>query len=292
MASPSLQSMTAFARQERRDHWGVMACECRSVNHRYLEPTLRLPEALRDLEMPFREQVRERLGRGKVDVQLRLELSEVSTQSLEPDAGMLRRLRNAVRIVNEEIDSPAAVNPLEVLRWPGVLANMEPSVDAAREVAKELFESTLDELVAARQTEGKRLVPFLDERIDAMAEHVRTLRARTPEWLSRQQAVLRERIEAVAGSLDEERLTREIVLLAQKADVSEELDRLDAHLEEVRETLERSGPVGRRLDFLMQELNRETNTLSSKSNAVELTREAVELKVLIEQMREQIQNLE
>lgn len=292
MTAAPIHSMTAFARQERRDYWGVLTCECRSVNHRYLEPAFRLPEALRELEMPFREQVRQRLGRGKVDVQMRLELAEVALQSLEPDAAVLRRLRNAVRTVNEEIDSPAPVNPLEVLRWPGVLASAEPPVREAREAAEALFAATLDELVAAREREGQRLVPLFESRLAAIEAHVSTLKQRAPEWLARQQTLLRERLKEAAGSLDEERLAQEIAILAQKADVSEELDRLEAHASEVRTTLSRTGPVGRRLDFLMQELNREANTLSSKSNAAELTRIAVELKVLIEQMREQIQNVE
>lgn len=292
MTTAPIYSMTAFARQERRDHWGVLTCECRSVNHRYLEPGFRLPEALRELEMDFREQVRERLGRGKVDVQMRLELAEASLQSMEPDAAVLRRLRNAVRVVNEEVDNPAPVNPLDVLRWPGVLASAEPPVEEAREAARALFTATLDDLVAAREREGQRLMPLFEDRLDTIDQHVRDLKQRAPEWLSRQQALLRERLKEAAGSLDEDRLAQEIAVLAQKADVSEELDRLDAHVGEVRAALGRSGPVGRRLDFLMQELNREANTLSSKSNAAELTRIAVELKVLIEQMREQIQNVE
>lgn len=292
MAAASIKSMTAYARCERSDHWGILTCECRSVNHRYLEPTLRLPEPLRELEMPFRERVRQRLGRGKVDIQLRLELAEPAMQSLEPDAGALRRLRNAIRTVNEEIDSPGAVNPLEVLSWPGVLPSAAPPVEAAREAAESLFDETLDELISTREREGRRLVPLLEERMEAMESHVHGLKARAPEWLARQQSLLRGRLSEAAARVDEDRLAQEIAVLAQKADVSEELERLGAHLGEIRVTLERRGPVGRRLDFLMQELNREANTLSSKSNAAELTRVAVELKVLTEQMREQIQNVE
>ena len=249
MSSVPIHSMTAFARQERRDHWGLLTCECRSVNHRYLEPGFRLPEALRELEMTFREQLRTRLGRGKVDVQMRLELAEASLQSMEPDAGVLRRLRNAVRKVNEEVDNPAPVDPLDVLRWPGVLASAEPPVEAAREAARELFTATLDELVEAREREGQRLVPLFTERLDAIEQHVKALRKRAPEWLSRQQALLRDRLDEAAGGMDDDRLAQEIAVLAQKADVSEELERLDAHVGEVRTVLGQSGPVGRRLDF-------------------------------------------
>ena len=280
--SSPIRSMTAFARREISGDWGSLSCELRSVNHRYLEPALRLPESLRELENHIRGRLREALGRGKVDVQLRLELVEPGAQQLDLDMDAVRRISGGLDRIGAELTAPAPVSPLEVMGWPGVVASAEPPLEQVRETAQTLFEHTLADLIDTRQREGERLLPLFQQRLSEIEEHVAGLRERMPEWLAHQHQ----------AGVDEDRLAQELALMAQKADVSEELDRLDAHVAEVRDALGRAEPVGRRLDFLMQELNREANTLSSKSVAAELTRVAVELKVLIEQMREQVQNVE
>ncbi len=287
-----IRSMTAFARRETHGDWGNLSCELRSVNHRYLEPALRLPESLRELENHIRGRLRESLGRGKVDVQLRLELIEAGAQQLDLDMDAVRRLSEGVDRVRAELSEPAPVSPLELMGWPGVVASGEPPLEQVRETAVELFEQTLADLIDTRRREGERLAPLFGQRLSEIEAHVAGLRERMPEWLAQQHQALRDRVAELQAGVDEERLAQELAMMAQKADVSEELDRLDAHVAEVRDALGRTEPVGRRLDFLMQELNREANTLSSKSVAAELTRVAVELKVLIEQMREQVQNVE
>ena len=287
----TLNSMTAFARRQTRAEWGILTCECRTVNHRYLDPSLRLPDPLRHREMVYRERLGDYLARGRVELHFRLEGTEQAAE-WEPDPAALRRLRQAMVRVEQEVADTAPVSPLDVLRWPGVLAGGELPEASIVAVADDLLEATLGEVAEQREREGGRLVPLLEERLGAVAGHVAELRQCMPEWREQQQQRLRERLTEAGAEPDSERLAQEVAILAQKADVAEELDRLEAHVAEVRAALEATGPVGRRLDFLMQELNREANTLSSKSTAAELTRVAVEIKVLIEQMREQVQNVE
>jgi len=287
----TLNSMTAFARRRSQAAWGTLTCECRTVNHRYLDPSLRLPEPLRHREMAYRERLGLRLSRGRVELQFRLEEAERASGE-EPDPVALRRLRQAMVRVEQEIGDTAPVSPLDVLRWPGVLAGGELPEEAVVAAADELLELTLDDVDEQRRREGERLVPLLEERLGAIEAYVAELRRSMPEWREQQRQRLVERLAGLGAEPADERLAQELAILAQKADVSEELDRLDAHVAEVRAALEQTGPVGRRLDFLMQELNREANTLSSKSTAAELTRVAVEIKVLIEQTREQVQNVE
>lgn len=287
-----IRSMTAFAREDTQGAWGTLTCEIRTVNHRYLEPGFRLPDHLRELENRFRDQLRKRLGRGKVDVGMRLQLAETPDQGLMVNHELVESLNEAANQVNRILDNPAHINALDVLRWPGVLAGAEQDLEPVKAVAEELFGRTLDSLVAVREREGERLRPLFEDRLATMADGVAEVRARMPELLARQESNLRERFQAARVELDPDRLAQEMVMLAQKSDVAEELDRLDAHIAEVRDTLAQNDAIGRRLDFLMQELNREANTLSSKSIDARVTRVAVDLKVLIEQMREQVQNLE
>jgi uncharacterized protein (TIGR00255 family) len=284
--------MTAFARQDARGEWGVLTCEIRTVNHRYLEPSFRLPEALRELENRFRETLRQRLRRGKVDVSLRLQGAEESTPAFEINDDIAKALNHAANHINRMLDNPAHISALDILRWPGVLSVPEQDYTPAREAAVSLFDATVTELVVVREREGERLRPLFEDRLATMRRLVAGVRARMPALLAAQERTLRERFEKARVELDPERVAQEMVLLAQKSDVAEELDRLDAHISEVTETLQRDEAIGRRLDFLMQELNREANTLSSKSIDADVTRSAVDLKVLIEQMREQVQNIE
>jgi uncharacterized protein (TIGR00255 family) len=287
-----IRSMTAFARQDTQGDWGTLTCEIRTVNHRYLEPSFRLPEALRELENAFREQLRNQLKRGKVDVSMRLQTAENAAQNFEVSDDMARAVNEAANHVNRILDNPAHINALDVLRWPGVLSVKELDYSPARDAAAELFERTVADLVTVREREGERLRPLFEDRLETMGQRVEEVRELMPELVKAQEQQLRDRFEKARVELDPERVAQEMVMLAQKSDVAEELDRLDAHISEVSDTLTSGDAIGRRLDFLMQELNREANTLSSKSIDARVTRVAVDLKVLIEQMREQVQNLE
>lgn len=287
-----IRSMTAFARRDAQGDWGTLTCEIRTVNHRYLEPSFRLPEAFRELENRFREELRKQLKRGKVDVSMRLQSAEKGSQSFEISEDMAQAVNEAANHINRILDNPAHINALDILRWPGVLSVPEQDYSPAKEAAVGLFEQTVAELASVREREGERLRPLFEDRLKTMGDLVADVRKRMPELLEAQEKTLRERFEKAKVELDSERVAQEMVMLAQKSDVAEELDRLDAHIGEVTDTLQSDDAIGRRLDFLMQELNREANTLSSKSIDAGVTRIAVDLKVLIEQMREQVQNLE
>ncbi|HGM5583535.1 TPA: YicC/YloC family endoribonuclease [Pseudomonas putida] len=286
-----VHSMTAFARVERAGSQGTLAWELRSVNHRYLEPHLRLPEALRDLEGAVREGLRQGLSRGKVECTLRL--SDDSTgKPLQVDRERAAQLVAAAEAVAGLINQPAPLNPLEVLAWPGVLVADAADPQALNAEAMALFDEALAELKASRLREGQELARLINERLDAMTTEVATLRTLVPQMLAAQRQRIVDRFNDLQAELDPQRLEQEMVLLAQKSDVAEELDRLSTHVTEVRRVLKSGGAAGRRLDFLMQELNREANTLGSKAFDPRSTQAAVNLKVLIEQMREQVQNIE
>lgn len=287
-----IRSMTAFARKDAQEHLGTLTCEIRTVNHRYLEPAFRLPEALRELENSFREELRTQLKRGKVDVSIRLQTTETDATGFDINEDVAQAVNEAINHINRMLDNPAHINALDVLRWPGVLSVPEQDTSPLREAAAKLFRQTVEELAAVREREGERLRPLFDERLAQMSALVDGVRKNMPGLLQAQEEHLRERFRKADVELDPERITQEMVMVAQKSDVAEELDRLDAHMSEVAGTLTRNDAIGRRLDFLMQELNREANTLSSKSIDAGVTRAAVDLKVLIEQMREQVQNIE
>jgi uncharacterized protein (TIGR00255 family) len=289
----AVQSMTAFARQETSLPWGCVSWEIRSVNHRYLEVQLRLPDTLRQLEMPARDLLRERLGRGKVDCSLRLQTSGTSSGPIVVNDTLVRQLNAACAQV-DALSSGGLRRPstLDVLSWPGVMAESALDLDQLATAAMDSFASTIEELVAMRSREGASLAEFIEQRLASIELEIASVRRVLPGILLAQQQKLRDRLAELSIELDPSRLEQEAVLLAAKADVTEELDRIQAHLKETRHSLAKGGACGRRLDFLMQEFNREANTLSSKSIAAETTRVAVELKVLIEQMREQVQNIE
>lgn len=287
-----IRSMTAFARKDVQGDWGTLTCEIRAVNHRYLEPSFRLPEAFRELENRFRDALRNQLKRGKVDVSMRLQSAEQGAQGFEVSEEMAQAVNEAANHINKMLDNPAHINALDILRWPGVLSVPEQDYGPAKEAAVGLFEQTVAELGAVREREGERLRPLFEDRLNTMIGLVADVRQRMPKLLEAQEKALRERFEKARVELDADRVAQEMVMLAQKSDVAEELDRLDAHIGEVSDTLKTDDAIGRRLDFLMQELNREANTLSSKSIDAGVTRIAVDLKVLIEQMREQVQNIE
>ncbi|WP_193091287.1 YicC/YloC family endoribonuclease [Halomonas colorata] len=289
--SSRVHSMTAFARTEEAAPWGTLQVEIRSVNQRYLEPHFRLHESLRDLEPVLRETLRTRLARGKVECSVRFESAE-TVQAPAVNTTRLAAIVEALNAVQQQVPSALAPTALELLNQPGVMETQHLDQDAIKTAAKALFDRALGELIDARAREGEKLAEMIATRLMAVSEQVATVKSLLPQILERQRAQLLERLEIAKTELDPQRLEAELVLVAQKADVDEELDRLTTHVGEVSRQLAEKGPKGRRLDFLMQELNREANTLSSKSVVAETTRCAVELKVLIEQMREQIQNIE
>lgn len=285
-------SMTAFSRQQLDKEWGSLTWEIRSVNHRYLETSVRLPESFRGLENIVRDVVRKKLNRGKVECQLRYQSVEVAQTDINLNKELIEKLIRANNEINQITDLDNQLSAAEILRWPGVIANQDTDADTIEKEALELFTAALDDLLSTREREGEALKGFLNQRIDSIREIVASIREKMPEIISGQRKNLLDRLEELKADLEPTRLEQEVAILAQKADVDEELDRLDSHLDEVKRVIESNGQKGRRLDFLMQELNREANTLSSKSIVVDTTLGAVELKVLIEQMREQIQNIE
>ena len=287
-----IRSMTAFARQETDTEQGTLAWEIRSVNHRYLEIGLRLPEELRVVESAVRETVNARLGRGKVDCTCRYRPLTAGAAPVLLDENTLTRLLDACQAVNARLPEKAPLNALELLRWPGVVLEQEVDSGPLQKSALALLDQALDELVASREREGEQIHGLLTQRCDTMSKLVVQVRRQLPDIRTAMREKLLARLAELDTPADPGRLEQELVFLLQKIDVDEELDRLGGHLEEVHRVLERREPVGRRLDFLLQELNREANTLGSKSASAETTAISVELKVLIEQMREQVQNVE
>ncbi len=288
-----IHSMTAFARESVATDQGALIIELRSVNHRYLDCSFKLPDSLRALEAGFRDQAAKSLARGKLDCMLRLQAQGTgSAGPLAIDDKRLREVLNATRKIARQIDNPARLNPMEVLHFPGVCVTSDDAEQALLRAASDLFGRALQSLRENRAREGEKLAATVLERLQQVETEVARTRGELPALLQGQRDKIVRRIAELDVDTDRGRLEQELVYMAQKADVDEELDRLEAHIGEVRHTLQKGGPCGRRLDFLMQEFNREANTLSSKSTASDTTATAVELKVLIEQMREQIQNIE
>jgi uncharacterized protein (TIGR00255 family) len=285
-------SMTGFASEESVAGSYRLVWEVRSVNHRYLDVSLRLPDELRALEPRCRELVGVALGRGKVDCTLRLTVIDQAGKSAELSVGVLEELKALEHQIHQRFSDARQLAVGEILRWPGALEERGAELAELAEPAGECLSRALKSLGDARQREGDRLLEMLAERCDSIESIIAEIVPRLPEAQKRYRARLLERLERLDVEADPARLEQELALLAQRLDVSEELDRLGSHVSEVRDVLGRNEPIGRRLDFLMQELNREANTLSSKSQDEVLTKAGVELKVLIEQMREQVQNLE
>jgi uncharacterized protein (TIGR00255 family) len=283
--------MTGFARRELAGSWGTLTCELRSVNHRYLEPGFRLPEELRPLESDLRQLLSRSLKRGKIDCTMHLRGTQGADRELRIDGVALARVATAIGQVIRDIPG-AAVDAVEVLRWPGVVETTAPDAEALLGAARTLFQQTLDELAAMRQREGARLNELLEQRCAGLAVLVTQVRGRLPEIQARVRTRLHERVAELLASVDRDRVEQELVMQLQRLDVAEELDRLTGHIEETRRIMGGGEAAGRRLDFLMQELNREANTLASKSQDLDTTRITVDMKVLIEQMREQVQNVE
>ncbi|HHH39716.1 MAG TPA: YicC family protein [Sedimenticola sp.] len=287
-----IRSMTAFARARAKDEHGELIWEIRSVNHRYLELMLRLPEELRSLDPLVREQLSRRLGRGKVDCILRFSPSSNAAAGVRVNERFAGQIIDAAAELGRMLHDRSPPRSIDILRWPGVIELEEQDLTPVQRRAGELLEQAIQSLIEVREREGERLAGLIRQRCAAMREQVTKARGLMPRVLQGVRERLFARLAEVSEELDQGRLEQEMALLAQRLDVDEEMDRLQAHLDEVEAVLQRDEPVGRRLDFLMQELNREANTLTSKSNDVEVTRVGVELKVLIEQIREQVQNIE
>lgn len=286
-----IYSMTAFAHLELKKAWGNAVWEIRSVNQRFLETYFRLPESFRHFEMGLRERLRASLTRGKVECSLRIELTNNDSSELALNHAYAEKVVNALQSLRR-IAGEGEINLVDVLRYPGVVDNQSQDLDQIAQDLLEGFEQILAEFIAMRAREGANLQALIQQRLDNIGEIARQVQTQMPEILHWQKEKLQQRFDELNLQLDPQRLEQEMVLTAQRVDVAEELDRLQLHVKETTSILKKGGAVGRKLDFMMQELNRESNTLASKSINAEVTNSAVELKVLIEQMREQIQNLE
>ena len=287
-----IRSMTGFARCEHKGPWGNLVCEVRTVNHRYLEVSLRLPDELRSIESELRQLIANVLRRGKADAAFYLKSDSAPTASLELNDSLLSQLLRKVAEVQQHVPGTAPINALDLLRWPGIVREGERDTGPLLQVAQQLMQEALTDLNGMRAREGGRIRDLLAQRCSSLQIQVAAVKARLPEISTRMRARITERLSSISTTLPNERLEQELVLYAHKMDVDEELDRLTGHITEIATIIDANEPAGRRLDFLMQELNREANTLSSKSQDLETTRAAVELKVIIEQMSEQVQNVE
>jgi len=287
-----LNSMTGFARETAETPFGTMTCEMRAVNHRYLDVQFRLPEELRSKELDLRNRIGESLKRGKVECSIYLKRGSGASEELNVNEALVQQIAARATEISKLLPESNALDPIDVLRWPGVVADPEIDTEPVFAEAMSVMEKALAAMSEMRSSEGARIGGMIETRLTDILSIAASVKERMPAVLDAVRTKQRERIDKLDVDADPARLETELALIAQKLDVDEELDRLDSHVSEVRTALAGDEPVGRRLDFLMQELNREANTLGSKSADADTTRAAVDLKVLIEQMREQIQNVE
>ena len=287
-----LNSMTGFAREAAELPFGTLTCELRAVNHRYLDVQFRLPEELRPKEVELRRQIAAAVKRGKVECSLHLRRAFHASDELKLDQQLVRQISARIAELSDLLPETRALDPIDVLRWPGVVQEPEIDTEPLFTSTSELLAATLSALGEMRSSEGGRIADMLETRCAEIIDIAASVKKRMPEVMDTVRSKQRERIDNLNIDADPARLETELALIAQKLDIDEELDRLVSHVSEIRAVLGKGEPVGRRLDFLMQELNREANTLGSKSSDTETTKATVDLKVLIEQMREQIQNVE
>ncbi len=291
-----IKSMTAFSRVQQSNDSGEIVWELKSVNHRYLEPGFKLPDDFKQIEPAIRQQLGQSLKRGKLEISLRYRLTSQDISNINLNEELVKQLRQVEQDVLKIVHEGHSLSVADILRWPGVVDESSRDFSPLHELAVSSFAEALQQLVANREREGQALHEMIASRCQQISDIVRQVQQRRPQMLEamRQKWTnqLNDKLAQWSETADEGRLEQELVILAQKIDVEEELDRLLAHIDEVESVLQRDEAVGRRLDFLMQELNREANTLSSKSQDSETTRLAVDIKVLIEQIREQVQNIE
>lgn len=283
--------MTGFARQSAEFAWGSAAWEVRSVNHRYLELGIRLPEPLRHIESLLRAEIPRYTKRGKIELSLKLQVAEQAEGALQFNEAMISSMLAIYQKYSAAMPT-ATFDFARLLTWPGVHISRDTDLTFVQADIMQLFTQTMMQFKQAKQREGKSIADFISERLVAIEQQVQLAATYLPEFVQQARAKLTNRLAELQQAVDPVRLEQEMVIIAQRLDVAEELDRLQQHLKQVSELIIREEEVGRRLDFLMQELNREANTLGSKANDIRLTQIAVEIKVLIEQMREQIQNVE
>ena len=284
--------MTAYGRVENSEGQNSISCEIRSVNHRYSEISIRLPEELRPLEQKIRDHISGKIKRGKIECNIRIEKHNAYDESLSINQDLLKNIIEAAKRINSDLSTSAPLDSLDLLRWPGVL---EKSTLDVKEIDKLLFplvNEAIDIVIDTRQREGEKIKKMLTDRCTKIKEIINNVQKQIPDILKNYRKKLTQRVQEISDELDNDRLEQELLFLSQKADIEEEIDRLGAHVDEVVRVIDRKEPIGRRLDFLMQEMNRESNTLGSKSNHIYTSNASVELKVVIEQMREQIQNIE
>ena len=284
--------MTAFSRSSEETSWGSLVWELRSVNQRYLDVVIKLPEELRSIENEVRKRLNEVIKRGKVECNLRYKATENQQSQLSVNDEYVDEVLRACHIISKKSRQPSELNVMEILKWPGVLDPTERDLNPVINSALTLFDEAIKSMLESRESEGQRLQVMIEERCKAMTLIVSNERQRHPLVLEKTREKLLKKVEELKADYDRDRLEQELVYMTQKMDVDEELDRIESHFVEVEKIFKRNEPVGRRLDFIMQEFNREANTLGSKSTDIETTQAAVELKVLIEQMREQVQNIE
>ncbi len=288
----AIHSMTAYGRFQVKADWGTATWEIRSVNQRFLETYIRLPEQFRAIEPIVRERFRKSLARGKVECGLRFEANAAADTKLTINEALAKQLIDNAHWVTDQTTSAMHINPIDILRWPGVMETPEQDVDAITKELLSALDEALKQFIIARAAEGDSMRQLIEQRLDAIGHEVAKVREQMPNVIEWQRERLQSKLDEANVELEPGRLEQELVMMAQRLDVAEELDRLETHVAETRKILKKGGACGRRLDFMMQEFNRESNTLGSKSINAEITQSAVELKVLIEQMREQIQNIE
>ena len=289
MAS-STRSMTSYAQSSTPTEYGELSCELRSVNHRYLEIAPRMPEELRQYEGELRETISNLLARGRVDCFIRLKEDEVS--ALEPNIEMVQNLQSLISQMQEQVPEMQPARTIDILRWPGVLQARKADPAVMKKNLLNVVADATQGLVESREQEGAKMAELIEQRLVSISKVIKDVEGFLPDIIEGYRARLEEKLADIKDQLDPSRLEQEMVIFLQKTDVAEELDRLNVHIEEVSAVLKKQEPAGRRLDFLMQELNREANTLGSKAHDPRLTKASVDLKVFIEQMREQVQNIE
>ena len=287
-----IHSMTAYGRTEDKKNDNSIACEIRTINHRYLEISIRMPEELRSLEQKIREHISQKLKRGKIDCNIRIDKNTSKNDPLLINQDVLKKVIDAAENTSINLSNPSALSALDLIQWPGVLEKDSLEPTKINKSILKLLGQTLDVVIDTRKREGEKIKKMLVQRCSKIKKIVSNTQKKIPMIQKKLREKLKKRAKELVNELDNDRLEQELLFISQKMDIAEEIDRLLAHTEEVERVLDQSGPIGRRLDFLMQEMNRESNTLGSKSNHLHTSNASVELKVLIEQMREQIQNIE
>ena len=286
-----IRSMTGYAKEEYRSESGWLQWELRSVNHRHFDVEIRLPGVFRDMEPEFRNLMGLRISRGHVDARLSWRPAEKFADRIKVNTGLAVRVIGYAKVLAEQMRRPASVSPLDVMRWPGVIEEHSADHSHMSGEVRKLLHKAVDSLRAAQMSEGKKLKKAIESRCTGMDKLVHTFRARTPELREQAWSRMRDRLEAIKVRVDAERLEKEVALLLMRYDISEELDRLEAHLGALRSALKATEPAGKRVNFLLQEIGREANTLAAKSGDARGTHEAVDMRVIVEQMREQAQNI-